>query len=32
MNLVENYFQTDLNLFGYDFDGFTENMPIMQKY
>jgi hypothetical protein len=29
-NLVENYFRTDLDLFGYDFDGFNENMPIMR--
>jgi hypothetical protein len=29
-NLVENYFRTDLDLLGYDFDGFSENMPIMQ--
>jgi hypothetical protein len=29
-NLVENYFRTDLDLFGYDFDGFNENIPIMQ--
>ena len=29
-NLVENYFRADLDLFGYDFDGFNENIPIMQ--
>ncbi len=31
-NLVENYFQTDLNLLGYNFDGFQENSPMMHSY
>jgi hypothetical protein len=30
-NLVENYFQRDLNLLGYNFNGIDENMRLMQK-
>ncbi len=29
--LLEDYFQTDLDMFGYDFYGFSENIPIMEK-
>jgi hypothetical protein len=29
-NLVESYFRTDLDRFGYSFDGPNENIPIMQ--
>ncbi|MDM8553372.1 sulfotransferase family 2 domain-containing protein [Desulfococcaceae bacterium HSG7] len=31
VSLVGKYFQTDLNMLGYDFDGFVKNMPIMRK-
>ena len=31
-NLVKNYFQLDLDMFGYDFDRFNENIPILKKH
>lgn len=31
-NLVENYFQRDLYLLGYNFNGFNENMRITQRF